>query len=146
MEICGVGMQAKQMPNQVNQCSYRRLLWQFQERDHCSNIAVIFDPGSVYGHHEFDLAMTSMFGRLSDKFYKTYHQRIPKSHGFDTRESLYHLFHYLNHWYVQHRISHTYYLNFSSRRTMRRNHFGSGYRGQSVSIMKRLVRTRFPLV
>ncbi|XP_071946506.1 ketosamine-3-kinase-like [Antedon mediterranea] len=78
---------------------------------------VIFDPASFYGHSEFDLAIAGMFGGFSKRFYDAYHSLIPKQPGHDKRQELYQLYHYLNHW----------------------NHFGSGYRGKSVGIMKNLL-------
>ena len=59
---------------------------------------VIYDPASFYGHHEFDLAIAGMFGGFTHKFYRAYHRLIPKADGFDTRQKLYTLFHYINHW------------------------------------------------
>merc|ERR1712218_14195 len=79
---------------------------------------VIFDPASFYGHHEYDLAIGKMFGGFSAEFHRSYHQLIPKEEGFEQRSELYQLFHYLNHW----------------------NHFGDGYRSQSLGIMKSLVK------
>ena len=76
----------------------------------------VFDCASFYGHSEFDLAIAQMFGGFSDKFFRTYHELVPKTAGFEKRLKFYKLFHYLNHW----------------------NHFGSGYRGQSLSIMRDL--------
>ena len=61
---------------------------------------VVFDPGSFYGHHEFDLAITRMFGGFSNRFYDAYHDVIPQEMGFAARQKLYLLFHYLNHWFV----------------------------------------------
>ncbi|XP_065891317.1 ketosamine-3-kinase-like isoform X2 [Dysidea avara] len=78
---------------------------------------VVFDPASFYGHSEFDLSITTMFGGFSGAFYSAYHQLIPKYPGFDKRQQLYLLFHYLNHW----------------------NHFGSGYKSQSLTIMQKLL-------
>lgn len=60
--------------------------------------AVAYDPASFYGHHEFDLAITTMFGGFSRDFYSAYHHLIPQAPGFATRSKLYLLFHYLNHW------------------------------------------------
>ncbi|XP_072024143.1 ketosamine-3-kinase-like [Amphiura filiformis] len=80
---------------------------------------VIFDPASHYGHSEFDLAIAGMFGGFNSAFYSAYHKMIPKAPGFETRSELYKLFHYLNHW----------------------NHFGSGYRTSSLSIMRRLAKS-----
>ncbi|XP_070572134.1 ketosamine-3-kinase-like [Ptychodera flava] len=79
---------------------------------------VIFDPATFYGHHEFDLGIAGMFDGFGGAFYSAYHSLIPKAPGFDKRNQLYKLFHYLNHW----------------------NHFGSGYRGSSIGIMRELVR------
>lgn len=61
--------------------------------------AVIFDPASFYGHHEFELAIAGMFGGFNKQFYDAYHRLIPKAPGFSVRHKLYTLFHYLNHWY-----------------------------------------------
>lgn len=79
---------------------------------------VIFDPASFYGHSEYELAIAGMFGGFGRSFYSAYHSEIPRAPGFEKRLQLYQLFHYLNHW----------------------NHFGSGYRGSSVSIMRNLTK------
>lgn len=79
---------------------------------------VIFDPASFYGHHEFEFGIVTMFGGFNSDFFEAYHGVIPKSPGFDKRMELYRLFHNLNHW----------------------NHFGSGYRGSSISTMNKLIK------
>ncbi|XP_042552510.1 ketosamine-3-kinase [Dipodomys spectabilis] len=79
---------------------------------------IIFDPASFYGHSEYELAIAGMFGGFSGSFYSAYHSKIPKAPGFEKRLKLYQLFHYLNHW----------------------NHFGSGYRGSSLNIMRNLIK------
>ncbi|KAH1183417.1 hypothetical protein KIL84_004909 [Mauremys mutica] len=79
---------------------------------------IIFDPASFYGHSEYELAIAGMFGGFSNSFYSAYHSKIPKAPGFEKRLKLYQLFHYMNHW----------------------NHFGSGYRGSSLNIMRNLVK------
>ncbi|CAL8303667.1 unnamed protein product [Merluccius merluccius] len=79
---------------------------------------VIFDPASFYGHSEYELGIMAMFGGFSRSFYSAYHENIPKAPGFAQRNQLYQLFHNLNHW----------------------NHFGGGYRGSSLRIMKDLVK------
>ncbi|XP_008153185.2 ketosamine-3-kinase [Eptesicus fuscus] len=78
---------------------------------------IIFDPASFYGHSEYELAIAGMFGGFNGTFYSAYHSKIPKAPGFEKRLKLYQLFHYLNHW----------------------NHFGSGYRGSSLNIMRNLI-------
>lgn len=79
---------------------------------------IIFDPASFYGHSEYELAIAGMFGGFSRSFYSAYHSAIPEAPGFEARLQLYQLFHYLNHW----------------------NHFGSGYRGSSLNIMRNLIK------
>ncbi|TTQ55691.1 Ketosamine-3-kinase [Bagarius yarrelli] len=82
----------------------------------CTEGPLIFDPASFYGHAEFELGIAGMFGGFGKNFYRAYHEKIPKEPGFDRRHQLYQLFHYLNHW----------------------NHFGTGYRGSALRIMKEL--------
>lgn len=84
----------------------------------CSDGPIIFDPASFYGHSEYELAIAGMFGGFGGSFYNAYHEKIPKAAGFAKRQQLYQLFHYLNHW----------------------NHFGGGYRGSSLRIMKDLTK------
>ncbi|XP_065503923.1 ketosamine-3-kinase isoform X2 [Caloenas nicobarica] len=79
---------------------------------------IIFDPAAFYGHSEYELAIAGMFGGFSSSFYSAYHSKIPKAPGFEKRLKLYQLFHYMNHW----------------------NHFGTGYRGSSLNIMRNLVK------
>ena len=79
----------------------------------------IFDPASSYGHSEFELSISDMFGGFSSKFFAAYHKIIPKEPGFENRQALYKLYHYLNHW----------------------NHFGSGYKGTSISLLKQIARS-----
>ncbi|KAM9783537.1 ketosamine-3-kinase [Syngnathus typhle] len=79
---------------------------------------VIFDPSSFYGHSEYELGIAGMFGGFDSSFFSAYHEKIPKAPGFGHRNQLYQLFNYLNHW----------------------NHFGSGYRGSSIRVMKDLLK------
>jgi hypothetical protein len=48
---------------------------------------VIYDPGSFYGHHEYDLGIAGMFVFSSD-FVEAYHEIIPKEAGFEKRHKL----------------------------------------------------------
>ena len=79
---------------------------------------VTYDPASFYGHSECELGIAGMFGGFNSIFYSAYHDKIPKAPGFAKRNQLYQLFHYLNHW----------------------NHFGGGYRGSSIRMMKNLLK------
>jgi len=76
----------------------------------------IFDPAAFYGHAEYDLAIAHMFGGFPPEFFSAYHKLLPQEPGFERRLKMYQLFHYLNHW----------------------NHFGSGYRSMSLSLMKEI--------
>nr|XP_057904285.1 ketosamine-3-kinase [Doryrhamphus excisus] len=92
-------------------------LWGGNVAESCEG-PVAFDPASFYGHSEFELAITGMFGGFNSSFYSAYHDKIPKAPGLAKRNQLYQLFHYLNHW----------------------NHFGGSYRGSSISAMKGLLK------
>lgn len=59
--------------------------------------AVLIDPAVYYGHREVDLAMTKMFGGFSYDFYNSYQQTFPLKEGWEYREKIYLLYHYMNH-------------------------------------------------
>lgn len=87
-----------------------------------SSEPVIFDPASYYGHSEFDLSISKMFGGFGSSFFDSYHKLIPQAEGFRKRVDLYKLFHYLNHW----------------------NHFGSGYEGSTLSTLRTVLQYVYP--
>ncbi|XP_076809718.1 ketosamine-3-kinase-like isoform X2 [Clavelina lepadiformis] len=72
----------------------------------------IFDPGSSYGHSEFDLALPP----FPSEFHDAYHKIIPKQPGFEKRHKSYILFYLLNRW----------------------NHFGSGYKASALALMREI--------
>ncbi|XP_063817068.1 ketosamine-3-kinase-like isoform X2 [Pseudophryne corroboree] len=78
---------------------------------------VVFDPGSFYGHSEYDLSIDEMFGIHSQDFFTAYHRKIPREFGFEVRHQLYQLFHSLNNW----------------------NHFGLLFREGSLNLMRCLL-------
>ena len=61
-------------------------------------MSVVFDAASCYAHDEFDLGIASMFGGFSQAFWNNYFCLIPQKRGWQKRNDLYQLFHYLNHW------------------------------------------------
>ena len=61
------------------------------------NAAWIFDPAVYIGDFETDLAMTELFGRFPDTFYRAYHEVNPIDSGYRERKIIYHLYHLLNH-------------------------------------------------
>ncbi|MCF7821505.1 MAG: fructosamine kinase family protein [Mariprofundaceae bacterium] len=78
---------------------------------------VIFDPAVYYGDREADLAMTGLFGGFSTAFYDAYNEVWPLDEGYQTRKTLYNLYHILNH----------------------ANLFGGGYAMQAESMMDQLL-------
>jgi protein-ribulosamine 3-kinase len=79
--------------------------------------AVVFDPAIYYGDRETDLAMTELFGGFGRRFYAAYEESWPLEPGYETRKTLYNLYHILNH------------LNL----------FGGGYGGQALGMIDRLL-------
>ena len=83
----------------------------------CGEAPAVFDPAVYHGDRETDLAMTELFGGFPEAFYAAYREAWPLSEGYETRKTLYNLYHVLNH------------LNL----------FGSGYRGQAERMIERLL-------
>ncbi|CAK8684839.1 unnamed protein product [Clavelina lepadiformis] len=82
------------------------------------NEPCVFDPACSYGHSEFDLALAHLIGGFPSDFHNAYHKILPKREGFENRIKLYKLFYNLNHW----------------------NHFGSGYKSSSISLMHEILK------
>lgn len=81
-------------------------------------VGVVYDPASFYGHNEYEFGIVKLFGGVCKEFFQGYHEVIAKNKLTDRRVELYELFHLLNHW----------------------DHFGLGYRQQSINSMKNLLR------
>lgn len=77
---------------------------------------VIFDPAVYRGDREADLAMAELFGGFPASFYAAYRATWPLDGGFETRKTLYNLYHILNHY----------------------NMFGAGYLNQARRMIERL--------
>lgn len=77
---------------------------------------VIFDPAVYYGDREADIAMTELFGGFGGDFYSSYNETWPLDEGYQTRKTLYNLYHILNHY----------------------NMFGGGYEKQANSMIQKL--------
>lgn len=78
---------------------------------------VIFDPAVHYGDREADLAMSELFGGFPESFYAAYRLAWPLDAGYETRKTLYNLYHILNHF----------------------NLFGAGYLNQARRMIDRLI-------
>ncbi|MEM0964731.1 MAG: fructosamine kinase family protein [Verrucomicrobiota bacterium] len=61
------------------------------------NQPVLFDPAFYWGDYETDLALMNLFGGFPAEFFQSYFERIPRRTGWKSRESLYNLYHVLNH-------------------------------------------------
>lgn len=72
-------------------------LWKGNFLVHETGKAAIFDPSISYGHREFDLAITRLFGGFDDKFYQAYDEAYPLSPGHEERQELFQLYHLLAH-------------------------------------------------
>lgn len=59
--------------------------------------AFAHDPACWYGHAEFDLALSGMFGGFLPEFYQAYHALLPPQDGFEERQEVYRLYHYIHH-------------------------------------------------
>lgn len=75
---------------------------------------VLIDPASYYADREMEFAIMTMFGGFSQRFYEAYNEENPLPADWRQRNSLYQLYHVLNHYYL----------------------FGGSYRTQAVQIAK----------
>ena len=57
----------------------------------------LIDPAACYGHREFDLAMTTLFGGFSDDFYEAYDEAFPLQNDWRQRIALWNLYPLLVH-------------------------------------------------
>lgn len=57
----------------------------------------LIDPSVLFGHHEFELAFTELFGGFSSDFYEAYNELFPLETEYKNRKSLYQLFYLLVH-------------------------------------------------
>ncbi len=78
---------------------------------------LIFDPAVYFGDREADIAMTELFGGFNSHFYQAYQEALPLDEGYQTRKTLYNLYHVLNH------------LNL----------FGGGYLNQAETMLEQLL-------
>ena len=92
-------------------------LWGGNASHDSSGNPFIYDPATYYGDREADIAFTYMFGGFSSSFYLGYKKEYPLDKGFETRKTLYNLYHELNHF----------------------NLFGGGYASSAQSSINQLV-------
>ncbi len=59
--------------------------------------AMLIDPAVYVGHAEADIAMTELFGRRPESFYRSYRENGGMQQGYEKRKDIYNLYHLLNH-------------------------------------------------
>ena len=74
----------------------------------------LIDPASYYADREMEFAIMTMFGGFTQRFYDAYNEINPLPADWKQRNSLYQLYHVLNHYYL----------------------FGGSYRNQAIQIAK----------
>ncbi len=57
----------------------------------------LIDPSVLYGHHEFEIAFTELFGGFPASFYYAYEEILPLSPEYQERKPLYQLYYLLVH-------------------------------------------------
>ncbi len=72
-------------------------LWSGNAATDSQGRPIIYDPACYYGDREADIAMTELFGGFSQSFYDAYRANLPLDAAYQTRKSLYNLYHILNH-------------------------------------------------
>ena len=73
-------------------------LWSGNAARLADGTPTLFDPAVYYGDREADIAMAELFGGFPESFYAAYREAWPLSEGFETRKTLYNLYHILNHY------------------------------------------------
>jgi fructosamine-3-kinase len=91
-------------------------LWSGNAAQLADGTPVVFDPAVHRGDREADLAMAELFGGFPESFYAAYRAAWPLDAGYETRKTLYNLYHILNHY----------------------NMFGGGYLGQARRMIEKL--------
>lgn len=81
------------------------------------NGPALIDPAAYYADREMEFAIMTMFGGFSQRFYAAYNEINPLAADWHQRNSLYQLYHILNHYYL----------------------FGGGYQSQAIRIAKSFV-------
>jgi protein-ribulosamine 3-kinase len=92
-------------------------LWSGNAAQLPDSTPVIFDPAVYRGDRETDVAMSELFGGFPVSFYAAYRAAWPLDPGYETRKTLYNLYHILNHF----------------------NLFGASYLGQARRMIEKLL-------
>jgi protein-ribulosamine 3-kinase len=77
----------------------------------------LLDPAAFFAHREAELGMMTLFGGFSERVFAAYDEAFPLEPGWRDRQTLYRLYHVMNH------------LNL----------FGGGYHAETMAIVRRYV-------
>ena len=72
-------------------------LWSGNYLISASGKPYLIDPALCYGHREFDIAMTTLFGGFLNEFYRSYNDEFPLAEGWEQRIDLWNLYPLLLH-------------------------------------------------
>ena len=67
-------------------------LWSGNFMTNDAGYASLIDPAVYYGHPEVDIAMSTLFGGFSQKFYEAYNVHNPLEKGWESRMDIYNLY------------------------------------------------------
>jgi protein-ribulosamine 3-kinase len=81
------------------------------------NGPALIDPASYFADREMEMAIMTMFGGFSQRFYNSYNEVNPLPYDWEKRNRLYQLYHFLNHYFL----------------------FGGGYQNQALRIAEYFV-------
>lgn len=81
------------------------------------NGPALIDPAVYYADREMELSIVTMFGGFSRRFWDAYREMYPMLDGWQERNTLYQLYHVLNHYYL----------------------FGGGYISQANQIVRHFI-------
>lgn len=83
----------------------------------CKTGPALIDPCAYYADREMEFAIMNMFGGFSQRFYAAYNEVNPLLPDWRQRNSLYQIYHILNHYYL----------------------FGGGYQSQAIRVARSFI-------
>lgn len=85
------------LPDRCNPSLLHGDLWSGNWITGTSGVPYLIDPSVLYGHHEFEIAFTELFGGFPPSFYRAYEEIYPLSPEYNDRKPLYQLYYLLVH-------------------------------------------------
>lgn len=72
-------------------------LWSGNYLISAAGMPYLIDPAVSYGHREFDIAMTTLFGGFNAEFYQSYNETFPLANGWEQRLDMWNVYPLLLH-------------------------------------------------